>query len=311
MKKISHLKVMKLFSMKKTIPLLPWAGKKSIYEFIKEHIDSSGRLPYEFDDLPDSKEYFRERKIRWVGGALDSLMGGASKDANQQARMLYLLLRKEVSNPSDKNRRATYLFAMHHEVIGCVDSLLEMIRKGFAFNSNILKQEAIWLAAKSAHRGPTKLGIALMGLFQCEEHLELLSTLGKHDEFTLYSVVAMENGMENANLHLFELAKHIDGWGKINLLQRLEADSKDVKAWMLRKGCRNNIMNEYLAYTCAVKGDLYKALSQADIDMDLYKGAGEIVDALINGGPAEDIDDYKQSMPVIVNYLRHSKRLAS
>lgn len=296
---------------KKTVPLFPWSGKESICDFIRGHLDSSGKLHSAFEDLPDSKEFFQDQKIRWVGGMMDSLVGGHDKDANLVARKLYLLLKKQVSNPIDKNRRSTYLFAMQHEVIGYIDPLLEMIRKGFSFNSRVFKREAVWLATKSAHRNPVKLGIALLGLFQCDDQLDILITLGKHDEFTLYSVVAIQNGTENSNRHLFELAKHIDGWGKINLLQRLDPDTDEIKDWFLRKGCSNSIMNEYLAYTCAVKGNLNEALNQENIDLELFKGAGIIIDALISGGPAEDIDDYRDSMAVIVAYVGHSQRRAS
>jgi hypothetical protein len=303
-------KVIKMALFKKTIPLFPWSGRESIYEFIRDHIDRSGNLAYEFDDLPDGKEYFQDQKFRWVGGAMDSLTGGNSKDAHQIARRLYWLLRKQVSKPSDGNRRAIYLYVMGNEIVNYIDLLLDMIHQEFAFNGRVLKQEAVWLATKSAHRNPVKLGIALLGIFQCDDQLDVLYTLGKHDEFTLYSVVAICNGVENHTQCLFELAKHIDGWGKINLVQRLEPDSEEIKAWLLRKGCQNRIMNEYLAYTCAVKGDLAEALEREDIELDLYKGAGVIVEALINGGPAEDMDDYEQSRPVIVNFLRHSKRAA-
>jgi hypothetical protein len=306
---INLKKVIKMIFRKKTIPLLPWAGKESIYEFIINHIDAFGKLASDFDDLPDSQEYFQGQKIRWVGGAMDSLLGGNSKDAGQIARRFYKLLRKQVSNPSNINRRATYLFAMHNEVIGYVDSLLEMIRREFCFNSQAFMDEAIWLATRSAHRNPVKLGIALMGVFHCDAHLKVLNTLGFHDEFTLFVAVAIQNGVEDCNQCLFELAQHIDGWGKINLIQRLEPDTEEIQEWLLIKGCQNNIMNEYLAYTCAVKGDLNKALGQDNIKPSLFKGAGVIIDALINGGPAEDIDDYRQSMSVVTNYLRHAKQL--
>lgn len=65
-------------------------------------------------------------------------------------------------------------------------------------------------------------------------------------------------------------------------------------------------MPEYLAYVCAVKGNLKDSLESQSIDKELFKGIGLIISALISGGPAEDIDDYDESKPVIVNFLRHS-----
>ena len=75
---------------------------------------------------------------------------------------------------------------------------------------------------------------------------------------------------------------------------------------MLRRGCDNSIMPEYLSYTCAAKGELDQALVSSTIDQELYTGAGIILSALIAGGPAENIDDYDKSMPVVSNYLKHS-----
>lgn len=75
---------------------------------------------------------------------------------------------------------------------------------------------------------------------------------------------------------------------------------------MLKHGCYNSVLYEYLAYTCAVKGNLKDALKSPNIDGDLYKGVGIIISALISGGPAEDIDDYNESVSVITDFLRHS-----
>jgi hypothetical protein len=301
---------------KKEIPLFPWVGKESIYDFLKKHLDDSGKLPVENDDLPDAGEYFDEQKFRWIGGAMDSLTGGAANDSTQSAQNLYKLLHRQISAPTDRNRRTVYFFALKNEVIGYIDPLLEMIRQEFLTSQakggnqakhDLLKQEAIWLATRGAHRGPVKLGIALLGLFSGDDQLDTLLILGKHDEFTLYSAVAIQNTTTHPNQRLFELAKCVDGWGKINLVERLEGDNDEIKDWLLRHGCRNRVMNEYLAYTCAVKGDLKAALEDEEIDSELYHGAGVIIDALINGGPAEDMDDYDQSLSVVVNFLRHSK----
>lgn len=62
-------------------------------------------------------------------------------------------------------------------------------------------------------------------------------------------------------------------------------------------------MNEYLAYTCATTGGLLAALSEDQVDDELLTGAGEITDALLNGGPAQGIGDYDDGVAVIEAYL--------
>jgi hypothetical protein len=74
---------------------------------------------------------------------------------------------------------------------------------------------------------------------------------------------------------------------------------------MLREGFRNSIMYEYLAATCARTGGLLAALSEDRVDRELLTAAGEIIQALIAGGPAEGIDDYEDARPVIESYLGH------
>ena len=74
---------------------------------------------------------------------------------------------------------------------------------------------------------------------------------------------------------------------------------------MLREGFRNAIMYEYLAHTCAIAGDLNVAIDSDEIDEELLIAAGEILSALIRGGPAEEIEDYADGSAVCVSYLRH------
>ena len=61
---------------------------------------------------------------------------------------------------------------------------------------------------------------------------------------------------------------------------------------MLRHGCENEVLPEYLAHPCATAGRLEDALDGL-VDDELLDGACTIVRALVNGGPAEDIDDYE------------------
>ncbi|KPV58025.1 limonene hydroxylase [Paenibacillus sp. A3] len=289
--------------------LYPWAGKPSIYEYIVSALGDQGRL----NDarLPDDDEYWAGHSVRWVAGGMDGTFshhaGGQAETAKVQA--LVQLLVKQSRSPGSKTRRATYLKLMQEDVLSVIDPLLESLREHPGVVIPNLYQEAEWFARYGAHRNVVKLGIALLGQFETERHRELVVTLGKHDEFTLYSAVAIRGSLDNANETLFELAKNVDGWGKIQLVERLEPQTQEIRDWLLRHGCRNSVMNEYLACYCARNGGLAEALSQASVDLELYDGAGVILSALLSGGPAEDIDDYEDAASAVGDFLRHSQTM--
>lgn len=296
------------FLKRKSKHLLPWIGKESIYSYIKKGLDSEGKLSTDFEELPDSAEFYEDKPLHWVSGAMDGVMGHHASSEKEKDKVISIskLLRQQIIKPSNVTRRETYIAFMDDDILGYIDPLLELLRKQSDLNFQGLYDEAKWFAKEGAHRGVVKIGIALMGLFNCEQDEELLMTLGKHEEFTLFVSVAIKNGFASPNQKLFELVKSVHGWGKIHLVERLVADTDEIKDWLLRDGCYNSIMPEYLAYTCAVKANLKDALESQSIDKVLYEGTGLIISALITGGPAEDVDDYDESKSVIVDFLRHS-----
>ena len=155
-------------------------------------------------------------------------------------------------------------------------------------------------------REPVKFGIALLGLFRQPGDEELFQTLGRHDEFTLFCAVAIANASEDHDEALWTLARNVTGWGRIHVVERLaRTENPAIKNWLLREGFRNSVMYEYLAGTCARAGGLLAALSEDRVDRELLTAAGEIIQALIAGGPAEGIDDYEDARPVIESYLGH------
>jgi hypothetical protein len=103
---------------------------------------------------------------------------------------------------------------------------------------------------------------------------------------------------------LFDLARRVAGWGRIHAVERL-AGTQDphLKAWLLRHGFRNGIMDEYLAHLAATTGDLYSALTTPPVDDELLDSAGDILTALCLGGPAKDMTDYPAAPETIDRYL--------
>jgi hypothetical protein len=172
----------------------------------------------------------------------------------------------------------------------------------------------MWLASQSPDREPVKFGIALLGMFVATPS-GLLQVLGRHDEFTLYSAVALANILPDGarDAALWRLAKQVHGWGRIHVVERLAATANpDIKAWLLREGYKNSVMHGYLAYPCATGGDLLNALRKENPDEALLKGAGDILTTLAGGGgPGELISAYADGAEAVWRYVDHMARIAT
>jgi hypothetical protein len=243
-----------------------------------------------------------------MDGALGHHAGGSS-DANSTE--LHVALLTAAKEPSAGNIKSLYNMLVEDSALGSIDPLLRSIRSTPDVPIGQLRALARWLATESPDRGAVKIGIALLGQLLPAEDTETLVTLGLHEEFTLYSVVALGCTLDDSEVHAawWSLAKRVHGWGRIHIVERLvETQDEEIRHWLLREGYKNSVMYEYLAYSCAVGGNLLGALQSEKIDEALLVGAGEIIEALINGGPAEDIYFYADGAKVVPLYLQVAER---
>lgn len=291
----------------------PWnADRPAIYGFIKEYLGSAQEgLFNEVPQLPDDDVFYRGKKLRFASGGLDGIMGhhGSKGKQAELASKVHRLVRKIIMKPNRKNMIVFYELITKDETLSFIDELIILIGKDKILNFARLQQFAQWVAKEAPDRGAVKLAIALLGIFRGEQNTDIFETLGHHEEFTLYAVVALGNTLAEPELTLWNLAQKVDGWGRIHIVERLrKTQNEAIKHWMLRDGFRNTIMYEYLAYTCAMTGGLFVALEQPELDGALFEGAGDIIDALLRGGPAESMMDYEDGAAATLLYLDHATK---
>jgi hypothetical protein len=295
--------------------VFPWDRLPSIYEHIQAHIEpGKNGLPPSGEELLDEERIGSTSKIRWAAGAMDGVlthhMGGGPDEDNVST----LLDRVRVywTTPTTLNKADVYSFVVEHGIIGMLDAFVERLTQQEDVNHDRLYELARSFATEAPDREPVKFGIALLGLYSQPQDFEIFRTLGRHDEFTLFCAVALSNAVEDCEQELWDLAKNVDGWGRIQIVERLAGtENPEIQEWMLREGYKNKVMYEYLACTCARTGGLLEALSRDSIDEGLLTSAAEIIQALINGGPAEGIDDYGDGAVVVELYLGHAERLGT
>ena len=167
-----------------------------------------------------------------------------------------------------------------------------------------LRAVARHLSEYGSARNTVKLGIVVLGVCGDRRDRELLLLLGALEELTLYAVVALARTQTDRQYAVYELAQRVQGWGRIHAVERLRGcDDPQIKAWLLREGYRNGIMDEYLAHLAATTGDLYTALLDSEVDTALLEGAGGILSALaMMGGPFKDMSHYADAVPAMHRY---------
>ena len=293
------------------VPLRTVAPGPSIYDYIRAHLDPAGRLTELDRGLPDDARAMSGGP-RWVGGALDGIFGGtgASDRGEEKGTEIAALFVKASKRPSKRNLTELYESVSDDTVLGYVDP---MIQKLVVFGPNRADLHALgrWLATTASDRGAVKVGIAILGVTGLASDVDVVRVLGAHDEFTLFVAVAITNGLADPGPELWALARAVDGWGRIQCVRRLrDTRELEIREWILREGFRNSIMYEELAFIAATTGGLLPALEVHVPDRELLTAAGEILEALVAGGPAEDLDDYDEGATAVEAFLGHMETRA-
>jgi hypothetical protein len=289
----------------------PWGERPSIYQHIQSHIrGGEPGLGENGNALPDEELVRGDKEVGWAPGALDGVMGhhASKNEALDIANEILESLRALTKKASKERASSLYSLLLEHPTLSYVDHLLEAVVAHHDLDGQRVHAIAHWLAMGAPDREPLKCAIALLGVCGDNDDRDLLLTLGRHEEFTLFVAVALGNSADEAELSLYALACLVTGWGRIQIIERL-ANTKDeqIKAWLLREGYRNDVLNDYTAPICAKTGDLLTALRQPDPDDKLLKGAGSILSTLMQGegGPVEGMSAYPDGPEATELYLTH------
>lgn len=301
--------IKKILNNEEPKEILEWETDDSILRHLKANLNEYGSLNESAEKLPDEKK--ADDEIKFAPGLMDAMFGAdESEESKSRVKQLVSLIKRIAKNGDDQSKSDFYREITENEsVIGIIDEFLQSLGQSSLPIEPYLFGFANKLTTKTNNRNSVKFGIAILGLCQNKKPVEDIKILGLHDEFTVFSTIALANLSDDIVNDLWQLAKHVDGWGKIQLVDRLaEMDlSEDIRNWLVLEGYKNSIMYEYLALTCAVNGHLNEKLSKDSIDKKLFDSAGEIIVALMDEGPAEGMSGYNEAENAIHNYIRHAK----
>lgn len=303
-----------ILSKKESVAYREWKTENSILKFLSDNMDSEGNLSDRVYDLPDEKK--DDNSVRFAPGLMDAMFGAEESEESVERILRLTKHLKIISNNGNKisEREFYHLITENTEVIRIIDKFLQIIVHDSLPIEPFLFPFAKNLTTKTDKRNAVKFGIAILGLCQNKSVLNDLKILGLHDEFTVYVTIAIINLSDDPVSDLWDMAKKVEGWGKIQLVDRLATMelNQRIKEWLILDGYKNNIMHEYLALTCATHGLLHEKLEGEKIDKKLFKSSADIILALISpDGPTQGISGYIYASSVIENFIRHARLYTS
>ena len=286
----------------------------SIYELIKTSIQSNGELPEDFK-LP-SKD---PNGIPWADGAMDGVF-------------IYHTVRNEENIDALKNivfqiserkfeEAQTNLDKLDFSMISRRYSLLNwIIQEEEKINLNNLYEFATFQLTNSKNIELIKFCLSVLTIMNIEtdkDTIEKVKTLALSDEFTLYCLDILVYcldilvQLEDSNDEIFEIAKKVKGWGRIYIIEYLQATNNEIKEWILEEGCHNNVLPAYTAYTCAKKINLVEILNEDKISNKKFNDISYLMNALLDESAITGMSALEDRELLIERYLEKAKTLSS
>lgn len=282
----------------------------SIFTRIEKEVRKNGELPVDFEA---EERVYNDNELRFAPGAIEGILGHHS--AGKQTMDGFMELLKQYLSMAEET--AMKLF----EKEKCDEVQIATMRKAILqeildnkeqYEAKCLYKMGWYFAENGTRCNTVKLGLTLLALFDLSNNERLcyvLKNLGYCEEFTDYVLMNTYEWEEKKKQDFyFELAQKLRGWGKIDVVEMLEADTEEKKTWILSYGCRNSIMYSYLGLVCAVKGELYERLKRGKLTEEEFSGATDIVEGLLEEGPCAGMSVLDKAAEITMLYLEEAGR---
>ena len=288
--------------------LLDTDHQPSIYESILLALEPDGTLPGNFS-LPDEGE----GPVRWAFGAQDGVALYHTTAFYSEDEAAANKLMRALNDGAEE--ADIFPLLRSNGMVEVAGSIAYRVRHGLtgAALGPLFFHARQWVA-NGRDTELVKLGIVVLGAMNIEydeECRELLITLGRCDEFTYYVLMAAQEWYDYQDV-VFDLAQHLDGWGKIHAVGRMAADTGEKTEWLITEGCANTVSNSYLALPCAEKTSLRTYLRRHDMTQEQFDGCGVIISGLLETRPMNGIATYARHADVremFSLYLKHAETL--
>ena len=285
-------------------------NKKPIFDIIADRLRQT---EFKDDDIITLGKDFSlpndEEGLKYIDGAKDGIgvyhMGAAEitqKDIEEINTVITF------ANTGDYDQADSVLEKLCERirVVNFIDELQDCILDRKDEIEDKFYVYSLHLMTQSANIECVKVGMMIQELFtQSDEVKGMVRTLGLSDEFTLYSVFIMRN-WENGNTEIMNIAKSVNGWGKVHAVHYIEPDTEEIRQWLLTDAVSNDVMPAYSGWDCYKKSDVEAILKKDGLTYEELEGVLSIVDAMLDEGPVLGISNVENPKEILLEVLNHS-----
>lgn len=260
---------------------------RPILAIIRENIDREGRLPREFI-LP--KDPDDERSLFFADGAQDGIAYFHTQPAklnDEEADLIVDALNAMVGGHIDtadelflkltKTRRALEFGGVLCDIVEENASIINPIH-AYSYGMH--------LVTMAKDKELVKTGLALHHK-AAEDKLkgfkQIITDLAYCNEFTWFCLPIIQK-WDGGNDLIFEIAKHLYGWGRVHACEFLEPETREIRQWFLAEGVDNGVMPPYTALEAWNKSDA-ASLLDCRLTQEGFTCISRIMAALLDEGP--------------------------
>ena len=281
-----------------------------ILKYIEEHLQD-GELPEDFIiEGADNRS-----SAKWAPGAMDGMllyhMTPYQADEETKAQILEALtLISEEENSEhvpqildifeQLEKKASVMRMYDTFVRVMLDHINELnVEKLLKFGDYLISYGTSFMAVK--------FGLTLLSIFtdQISFIREVNLSLGAYDEFTWFAARYLSSGAcKDGNADLFQLAKHVHGWGRIHAVNYLRPETAEISDWILFEGAENTIIPQYSADLCLWKAGALERLEKGVSEAE-FTAIGTLLEYALDDGPCQGVSDANKIFPA---YLRAAEQ---
>lgn len=289
-------------------------NKKPIFEIIADRLRQT---EFKDDDIITLGKDFSlpndEEGLKYIDGAKDGICVyhmGAAEITQKDIEEINTVITFANTGDYDQADSVLEKLCERIRVVNFIDELQDCILARKDEVEDKFYIYSLYLMTQSANIECVKAGMMIQELFgQSEEVKGMVRTLGLSDEFTLYSVFIMRN-WENGNTEIMNIAKSVNGWGKVHAVHYIEPDTEEIKYWLLTGAVSNDVMPAYSGWDCYKKADVEAILKKGGLTYEELEGVLSIVDAMLDEGPVLGISNIEDPKGVLLNVLNHAIKYA-